>query len=163
MGQYYIVVNKTKKQFLNPHTFGEGAKLCEFSFGRGTILTGLSFLLANGNGRGGGDLHSNNELIGSWSGDEISVEGDYADEDYEHEGKPCNLYMLAYETYEDISKATYRVIFEDDWYRQLRREQIEKDNRHMWLPGEHEVLHDEFPELVSKPIKLDSKGHVTDA
>ena len=138
---------------MNPHSFGEGAKLCEFSFGSGTILTGLSFLLANGNGRGGGDLHTNNNLIGSWSGDEISVEGDYADEDYEHEGKPCNLYMLAFEsdTYQDISKATYRVIFEDDWYRQMRREQIEKDNRDWYLKDEQEVLHEQFPDLVAKP------------
>ena len=27
MGQYYKVVNKTKKEFLDPHSFGHGAKL----------------------------------------------------------------------------------------------------------------------------------------
>ena len=31
MGQYFKVVNKTKRQVMCPHKFGSGAKLMEFS------------------------------------------------------------------------------------------------------------------------------------
>jgi hypothetical protein len=57
MGQYYKIVNLTKREFLTPWTFNDGAKLLEFgSSGDGT-MTGLAILLASGNGRGGGDLY----------------------------------------------------------------------------------------------------------
>ncbi len=79
MGQYYKIVNVKKKQYLDPHTFGDGSKLMEFSSNSIGVLAGLSILLADGNGRGGGDLHSENEIIGSWSGDNIVIAGDYAD------------------------------------------------------------------------------------
>lgn len=59
MGQYYSIVNIDKGEFINPNEFGDGVKLLEFgSEGCGT-MTGLSILLASGNGRGGGDLYRN--------------------------------------------------------------------------------------------------------
>ena len=30
MGQYYVIANLDKKEFLNPHKFGDGVKLMEF-------------------------------------------------------------------------------------------------------------------------------------
>jgi len=107
MGQYYLIVNLDKKQYLTPHKFGNGSKLLEFgSSGQGTMLA-LATLLASGNGRGGGDVFSskfrtaktlyynqiqtkdkkakcpkeilNSPLIGSWAGDRIVVAGDYMD------------------------------------------------------------------------------------
>jgi hypothetical protein len=30
MGQYYLIVNLDKKQYLHPHRFGDGLKLLEF-------------------------------------------------------------------------------------------------------------------------------------
>lgn len=79
MGQYYVIANLDKKQYLHPHRFGDGLKLLEFgASGQGT-MTGLAILLASGNGRGGGDLHSEDPIIGSWAGDRIVVTGDYAD------------------------------------------------------------------------------------
>ena len=79
MGQYYRVMNVTKKQYMKPHDFGEGAKLMEFSMSNGGIMTALAVLLANSNGRGGGDIRSDDPLIGSWAGDRIVVCGDYAE------------------------------------------------------------------------------------
>jgi len=80
MGQYYYVVNLDKREYLHPHRMGDGLKLLEFgSSGRGTML-GLAVLLADGNGRGGGDLRSNRPIVGSWAGDRIVIAGDYADE-----------------------------------------------------------------------------------
>jgi hypothetical protein len=43
-------------------------------------MLGLAILLADGNGGGGGDLRSNNPVVGSWAGDPIVVAGDYATE-----------------------------------------------------------------------------------
>lgn len=43
MGQYYYVINVTKKEYLHPHKFFDGLKLLEFG--------------CSSNGRGGGDLN----------------------------------------------------------------------------------------------------------
>jgi len=79
MGQYYKVVNLDKREYLDPHRLGDGLKLLEFGFPGGLTPTALVILLADGNNRGGGDLHSENPIIGSWAGDRIVVTGDYAD------------------------------------------------------------------------------------
>ena len=79
MGQYYKVVNLDKRQVLHPHAFGDGMKLMEF-VGGGNTIKALGILLAVGNGRGGGDIHSDNPLVGSWAGDRIAIVGDYADD-----------------------------------------------------------------------------------
>ncbi len=60
MGQYYKIVNIKKKQYISPYTFGDGSKLMEFSMSANGVLAGLAILLADGNGKGGGDLNSNN-------------------------------------------------------------------------------------------------------
>jgi len=79
MGQYYLVVNLTKREYLNPRKFGDGAKLLEFGSSAVGTMCGLAILLADGNNRGGGDLRSENPIIGSWAGDKIVIAGDYAD------------------------------------------------------------------------------------
>ena len=81
MGQYYYVVNLDKKQYLHPHRFGDGLKLMEFGQSSGGTLLALATLLSNGNGRGGGDINSEDSLVGSWAGDKIVIAGDYADAD----------------------------------------------------------------------------------
>jgi len=79
MGQYYLTVNLDKGEYLDPHKFGDGLKLLEFGNSTAGTTMGLVALLADGNGRGGGDLRSENGIIGSWKGDRIVVAGDYAD------------------------------------------------------------------------------------
>jgi hypothetical protein len=85
LGQYYITVNVDKRQYLDPHKFGAGLKLMEFSGQGESIGQALLILCSSGNGRGGGDLHiedlteKERALIGSWSGDKIVVAGDYMD------------------------------------------------------------------------------------
>jgi hypothetical protein len=84
MGQYYLTVNVTKRQFLDPHKFGGGLKLCEFSGAADGLPQALVLLLSSGNGRGGGDIRADDcdpkKLIGSWAGDQVIVAGDYMDE-----------------------------------------------------------------------------------
>lgn len=118
MGQYYYVVNLDKRQYLHPHKFDEGLKLLEFGCGSEGVLTALTILLADGNGRGGGDFDSTSPLVGSWAGDRIVISGDYADPGFDplHPGE--NLYSLCaneeYEgLYEDISYKVRGLMFED--------------------------------------------------
>jgi len=116
MGQYYKIVNIKKKQYITPHTFGDGAKLMEFSMSASGVLAGLAILLADGNGRGGGDLHSENDIVGSWAGDNIVVAGDYADEGKFVKEADRNLYCLATSEGEDISVKVLDALFDDQYF-----------------------------------------------
>jgi hypothetical protein len=80
MGQYHNVYNKTKKEFINAHDIDNGAKLMEQVGWLKSTSTALFLLLANSNGRGGGDA-KDHPLIGYWAGDQIVVQGDYAEPD----------------------------------------------------------------------------------
>jgi hypothetical protein len=127
MGQYYKIVNLDKQQYIDTYCFNEGAKLLEFGCSSDGVLTALAVLLADGNGRGGGDLHSEHPIIGSWSGDRIVVAGDYADENkflqkqqivkYKllNQGLSPNLYNYAMDHFEDISEQALAAILDDSF------------------------------------------------
>lgn len=88
MGQYHKVCNLDKKQFLHPHKAGDGLKLLEFGCSSNGTMTLLALLLARDNGKGGGDLHVDEDqdvhmLVGSWAGDRIAIVGDYHEKDDE--------------------------------------------------------------------------------
>ena len=75
MGQYFIVVNLDKKEYLKPHDFPMcGAKLGEFSSDYDFCLA-LNSLLAQGFGPDGWERKG--ETLGRWAGDRIVVVGDY--------------------------------------------------------------------------------------
>ena len=116
MGQYYKIVNIKKKQYITPHTFGDGSKLMEFSMSANGVLAGLAILLADGNGRGGGDLGSKNDIVGSWAGDNIVVAGDYADEGKFVKEPDQTLYEVASSEGEDISIKVLDALFDDQYF-----------------------------------------------
>ena len=116
MGQYYKIVNIKKKQYITPHTFGDGSKLMDFSMSANGVLAGLAILLADGNGRGGGDLHSENDIVGSWAGDNIVVAGDYADSGKFVKEPDQTLYEVAGSEGEDISLKVLNALFDDSYY-----------------------------------------------
>ena len=116
MGQYYKIVNIKKKQYITPHTFGDGAKLMEFSMSASGVLAGLAILLADGNGRGGGDLHSENDIVGSWAGDNIVVAGDYADTGKFVKEPEQTLYEICQAEGEDISVKVLDALFDDQYF-----------------------------------------------
>ena len=141
MGQYYYVINIDKKQYLHAHKFGDGLKLLEFGSSGGGTMCGLALLLADGNNRGGGDMRSENDLIGSWAGDRIVIGGDYADHGRFIEGKltkeqmeeirehftegykpntikDLNLYHYAQACFEDISAKVVECMAEDSWLKE---------------------------------------------
>lgn len=117
MGQYYVVVNLTKREFLEPYSFGDLAKLREFGTSRSGMLFGLAILLANSNGRGSGDADNIPEnstvLPGRWAGDTIVIAGDYAGPG--DPGEPPyggNLYTLCAEGkgFKDVSVETHNLV-----------------------------------------------------
>ena len=116
MGQYYKIVNIKKKQYISPYIFGDGSKLMEFSMSANGVLAGLAILLADGNGRGGGDLHSENDIVGSWAGDNIVVAGDYADAGKFVKEPEQNLYEVASSEGEDISIKVLDALFDDQYF-----------------------------------------------
>lgn len=129
MGQYYKIVNVKKKQYLNPHAFGSGLKLMEFGVDGMSVMAGLAILLADGNGRGGGDLNSDNPIVGSWAGDNIVIAGDYADN-----GKwvkeDINLYTAAVNQGEDISYKVLEALFDDRFFfDEFRKNPIHLDDK----------------------------------
>lgn len=139
MGQYYKIVNIKKKQYITPHTFGDGAKLMEFSMSANGVLAGLAILLADGNGRGGGDLHSTNSIVGSWAGDNIVVTGDYADDGKFVKDVDKNLYHVASIEGEDISLKVLEALFDDGWFFEEFRK--------------HAPSNDEVKSLIERKLK----------
>jgi hypothetical protein len=104
MGQYHKVYNVDKKEYIEPHNINNGMKLVEQIGGEHTTSTALFLLLANSNGRGGGDVEEHH-LIGSWAGDRIVIQGDYSepsDQGYISEKDR--------EDYFDISKAVNEML-----------------------------------------------------
>jgi hypothetical protein len=116
MGQYYKIVNIKKKQYISPYIFGDGSKLMEFSMSANGVLAGLAILLADGNGRGGGDLHSENDIVGSWAGDNIVVAGDYADAGKFVKEPDQTLYEVASNEGEDISIKVLDALCDDQYF-----------------------------------------------
>ena len=62
MGQYYVIANMSKKEFLHPHRYDNGMKLMEFSYQRNPLINTVLNLLKN-----------------EWKGNRVYVIGDYAD------------------------------------------------------------------------------------
>ena len=148
MGQYYRIVNVKKKQYITPHTFGDGAKLMEFSMSANGVLAGLVILLADGNGRGGGDLNSENPIVGSWAGDNIVIAGDYADNGKWIKDPDTNLYSVANNEGEDISIKVLDALCDDRYYFEEFRK-----HRAGWISNI------EVKELIERKLKENGLSH----
>lgn len=80
MGQYHKVYNLDKREFIHAHQIDNGLKLLE-QCGPGdepTTSDAVWLLLANSNGRGGGDAPKH-PMVGRWAGDRLLVQGDCAE------------------------------------------------------------------------------------
>ena len=101
MGQYFHPVNLDKKEYLHPHKFDDGLKLLEFGCSADGTMTALAILLRRSSEGGGGDIHTQSDLIGSWAGDRIVIIGDYDD---------SGLYQMLESKYKDISEGILKVM-----------------------------------------------------
>jgi hypothetical protein len=78
MGQYHKLYNIDKKEYVHAHRLDCGLKLMEQCGFKKSTATALWLMLASSNGRGGGDA-TEHPLVGSWAGDRIVIQGDYAE------------------------------------------------------------------------------------
>jgi len=94
MGQYWLPVNLTKREYFDPRRLGAGLKLCEqvgSHPGTGPALVILCAAMPVS--RGGGDLKPH-PAIGRWAGDRIALVGDYAeDSDLPAEFEVSSIYQ----------------------------------------------------------------------
>ncbi len=105
MGQYYMIVNLDKQEYLNPLRFGDGCKVREFGFSSYGAMSALAILLAKSSVlEGGGEFES--ELTGAWAGNRITIIGDY---------DKTGLYQRLREEYTDISSEVLRVMMNDEF------------------------------------------------
>jgi len=100
MGQYYKLVNATKKQYIRSWDIACGAKLWEWCANRAAGI--FPYLLRKSTGLGGGDpvisvdwlnkdqsnkwretFRNTYPLCGSWAGDSVYLIGDYDDDNPE--------------------------------------------------------------------------------
>jgi hypothetical protein len=162
MGQYYVIANLDKREFISPSSFLDGVKLMEFSLSGNGVLSGLSVLLASSNGEGGGDLDvesSWDDIPGRWAGDRIVVAGDYDNNKaspgfgiYDMCGERTDMEQLLQaggqlDNFVDISSRVLGALLCDDWFRQqfthlpegAGREYFDRRQREAWAaarPGE---------------------------
>lgn len=128
MGQYHKPVNLDKKQYINPHKLGNGLKMLEFGQG-GLTVTALTVLLACSHNRGGGDLHTENPIAGSWAGDRIAIIGDYTEEG---DIPGINAKDIAdrvwgdTDEYTDISDEILEALLDDSYIKEDIKEQLKE-------------------------------------
>jgi hypothetical protein len=85
MGQYHMLVNLDRKEYVNPHELGLGLKQWEHAcsggghYENGTLPQALYILTMTSPARGGGDF-TKLDISGRWSGDRCVVLGDYTEE-----------------------------------------------------------------------------------
>jgi hypothetical protein len=97
MGQYYLAVNKKKREYICPWCLGGLAKLFEWSANRQAAV--FPALLAKTDGDGGGDPDWTDPnvqtVFGRWAGDPVYLVGDY---------DSSGLYKEAQDSYTNISE-----------------------------------------------------------
>lgn len=145
MGQYYSIINLSKKQYMNSWDYNSGAKLTETCYI-------------------GPDMHSN-EYLGTlsyllqndWAGDRVIFIGDYANKDWADETKcgdtkPKEFARALYEEFKDeIPKTKYSPSLYDltDAYTPYKEQHDEKIPR--FLINNHTKEYVDLTKLASVP------------
>lgn len=103
MGQYFLIVDIDKREYLDPHKFGDGVKLMEFGCSASGTMTALALLLRQSDAVAGGDFQQVDDypIVGSWAGNRITIVGDY---------DSSGLYEEADTEYKDVSLAVMRAM-----------------------------------------------------
>jgi hypothetical protein len=112
MGQYFMPVNKTKREYFTAWEIGGAAKLWEWCSNRHAGV--LAYLLRKSDEDGGGDIpmDASIEFAGRWAGDEVYLIGDY---DSSH------LYQEASSQYFNIAQP---LVFEYNRFMGLKERQL---------------------------------------
>jgi len=88
VGQYFLLVNLDKREYVYPIYVSVGMKLIELCVNNFGAL--LLFLLRKSSEGGGGDINKSYKYAGRWAGDRVVLVGDYDESDLFH--KALNEY-----------------------------------------------------------------------
>ena len=155
MGQYYITINKTKKEYINTYTFGDGAKFLEFMSSSRGMKEATMMLLTNGGRK--------DNYLGHWAGDSIEVLGDYAEEVVKGGKKVCLWDEIHKSTskWKDISVPVYKALFHHNkWFAEDQKDYLKKYGDEYLYTDNKMVLQELFPaEIMEGNIRrvLDKK------
>jgi hypothetical protein len=126
MGQYFVVANTTKKEFLHPHKFGSGLKFLEFTLDGCSVMSGLAHLLGQSSD---GVANDDATVTGRWIGDHVIIVGDYDTSGIFDDA------MAENDEYTDISNAVIQHMGKDSYVQQVLCE------HHRWDgTGKHPVF-----------------------
>lgn len=107
MGQYHIIVNLDKREFIKPWDLNWGAKQKEHTGFAGSAGDAIYLLTQTSPNRGGGDFDLYEGVSGRWAGDRVVVLGDYTepqeDKDLGFNGEG-SLYNRVFQSYTNISE-----------------------------------------------------------
>ncbi|MEM5815508.1 MAG: hypothetical protein QXL14_00460 [Candidatus Aenigmatarchaeota archaeon] len=129
MGQYFILINLDKKEYVDPFNIGSGSKFFEVCWNNAGKL--LVYLLRKSNETGGGDVEEPKKLqyCGRWAGDRIVLIGDY---------DKSKLYQKAKKNYKDIgieaAKEYNIVIAMDDSDFKFGKTIIDNEGKILFIP-----------------------------
>ena len=75
MGQYFVIANLDKREYIHPHEMDSGAKIWEVA--QNPIAGVFAFLLRQSSEVGSRDIQPRSKHAGRWAGDRIVVVGGY--------------------------------------------------------------------------------------
>ena len=103
MGQYHILVNIDKNEWVDPHGLGLGSKQYEQTGCDASLADAMYVLVMSSPASGGGDFPMT-DISGRWCGDRVVIVGDYTAEDAIPGFVGADaLYKLAQAQYADIT------------------------------------------------------------
>ena len=136
MGQYYITINKTKKEYIDTYTFGDGAKFLEFMSSDMGMKEATMMLLANGGVK--------DNYLGHWASDSIEVLGDYAED-----GNLWDEIQDEKTKWKNISAPVYKALFENNaWYKERMDERLRNQPHTFLYSDQKKILTEIFPEAM---------------
>lgn len=104
MGQYHILVNLDKREYVHPHELGLGLKQYEHTGFEGSLSDAMYLLSMSSPESGGGDFPKIENVSGRWCGDRIVIVGDYTPENaIPNVPDSHTLYEIAIANYTNIS------------------------------------------------------------
>ena len=135
MGQYFITINKTKKEYIDTYTFGDGAKFLEFMSSDMGMKEATMMLLTNGGRK--------DNYLGHWSGDAVEVLGDYAEGDLWDEIQDEKT------KWKNISIPVYKALFKNNaWFTEKMDERLRKHPHTYLYSDQKKVLTELFSEAM---------------
>jgi len=136
MGQYFITINKTKKEYIDTYTFGDGAKFLEFMSSDMGMKEATMMLLTNGGVK--------DNYLGHWASDSIEVLGDYAEE-----GNLWEEIQDEKTKWKNISVPVYKALFEHNaWFKEKMDERLRNHPQSYLYSDQKKVLAEIFPEAM---------------